>query len=99
MSNKEQKLRRTVRSLIQEELSPSEKQTVLDDLKVEIENIVNSVLIDHDVHKKGLSDQQCAKLYKELSRVVDTTLDDFKTSRKPSEIEGFENYEDYMENL
>lgn len=95
----EKKLRKTVRSLIKEELSPSEKKTVLDDLQVELENVVNSVLIDHDVHKKGLSDQQCAKLFKELARTLDKTLDEFKTSRKPSEIEGFEDYEDYMDRL
>lgn len=97
MANQEQKLRRTVRSLIKEELSPSKKSEVLSDLKTEVENVINSVLIDHGVHKQGLSDQQCAKLYKEVSRTADQTIDEFKTTRKPSDIEGIENYEDYMD--
>lgn len=96
MSEKEQKLRRTVRSLIQEELSPDKKSAVMNDLKTQVENVINSVLIDHGVHKQGLSDQQCAKLYKEVSRTADKTLDEFKTTRKPSQIDGIENYEDYM---
>jgi len=94
---KEQKLRRKVRSLIKEELSPSKKSEVLADLKTEVENVINSVLIDHGVHKQGLSDQQCAKLYKEVSRTADRTIDEFKTTRKPSQIDGIENYEEYMD--
>lgn len=97
MIMKEQKLRQKVRSLIKEELSPSGKSAVLSDLKTEVENVINSVLIDHGVHKQGLSDQQCAKLFKEVSRTADRTIDEFKSTRKPSEIEGMENYEDYMD--
>lgn len=99
MSKQEKKLRQTVRSLIKEELSPSKKKTVLDQLETEIENVVNSVLIENDVHKQGLSDGQCAKLYRECSDVLETVLDEFKTTRKPKNIEGFENYEDYMDRV
>jgi len=94
---KEQKLRQKVRSLIKEELSPSKKSRVLEDLEEEVENMINSVLIDYGVHKDGLSDQQEAKLYRRLCDVVDETLDQYKTTRKPSEIEGIEEYEDYMD--
>jgi hypothetical protein len=99
MSKQEKQVRRAVRQVIKEELSPSEKTSVLEDLEIEVENVVSSVLIDHGVHKKGLSDQQCAKLFRELTDVLKDTLDEFKTTRKPSEIEGFENYENYINRL
>ena len=94
---KEKALRKKVRSLIKEELSPSKKSRVLEDLEEEVENIINSVLIDYGVHKDGLSDQQEAKFYRRLCDVADETLDQYKTARKPSEIEGIEEYEDYMD--
>ena len=93
----EKRLRRKVRSIIKEELSPSKKSRVLEDLEGEVENIINSVLIDYGVHKEGLSDQQEAKFYRRVCDVVDETLDQYKTTRKPSEIEGIEEYEDYMD--
>jgi hypothetical protein len=93
---KEQALRQTVRSLIKEELSPSKKNTVLDQLRTELENVINGVLIENDVHKQGLSDGQCAKLYRELSDVLEQALDEYKTTRKPNEIEGFEDFERYI---
>lgn len=99
MDKQEKQVRQAVRKVIQEELSPSKKQTVLDQLQTEIENVVNSVLIENDVHKQGLSDGQCAKLFRECSDVLRDTLDDYKTTRKPSQIQGFENYEDYMDQL
>jgi len=94
---KEKALRKKVRSLIKEELSPSKKSRVLEDLENEVENIINSVLIDYGVHKDGLSDQQEAKFYRRLCTVADDTLDQYKTARKPSEIEGIEEYEEYMD--
>lgn len=98
MSNKS-KLRRKVRSLIREELSPDKKSAVLTDLESEVENIINSVMIEHGVHKQGLSDQQEAKLYRKLCDVIDNTLDQFKTSRRPRDIEGIEDYDKYMDLL
>ena len=97
MSKNEEEVRKVVRSLIQEELSPGEKSAVLDDLKIEVENVINSVLIDHGVHKKGLSDHQCAKLFREICKIADKTLDEFKTTRKPGQIENMEEYEKYMD--
>lgn len=94
---KEQKLRRKVRSLIKEELSRDRKQDVLADLEREVENVVSSVLIEHDVHKQGLSDQQEATLYRRVSGVVDRVLDQFMTKRKPSNIQGVEDYEKYTD--
>lgn len=96
---KEQVLRSKVRSLIKEELSPDKKSRVLEDLEEEVENVINSLLIEHGVHKQGLSDQQEAKMYRSLSKVVDEVLDQYKTTRKPSEIEGIEEYESYMDRM
>ena len=96
---KEQVLRRKVRSLIKEELSPSRKQTALDQLRIEIENVVNGVLIENDVHKQGLSDGQCAKMYRELSDVLEDVLDEYKTTRQPKDIEGFEDFERYIDKV
>lgn len=91
------KLRNEVRSIIKEELSSDKRSAVVADLENEVENIISSVLIEHGVHKDGLSDQQEAKVYRAVCDVVDRTLTKFKTTRRPSDIEGVENYEQYMD--
>jgi len=93
----ESNLRRKVRKLIVEELSTSKKSAVLTDLENEVENMINSVLIDHGVHKQGLSDQQEAKLYRRLCDVVDDTLDQYKTTRRPQDIGGNEDYDENID--
>ena len=90
-------IRNKVRNVIKEELSPSTKSACLEDAREEIETALNKVLVSHGVHKQGLADQQCAKFYRELSDVLEDTLDMYRTTRKPSDIEGVEDYEEFMD--
>ena len=86
-------------SLVQEELQTELRETVTADLETAVEDVITTTLVSHDVHKKGLSDQQEAKLHRVLSGVVDRTLDRFKTIPQPNAIDGVTEYEQFLEEL
>lgn len=96
-SDKEKIIREKVREALREELSPGTRSACLEQAKEEIEETLNRTLIEHGVHKQGLADQQCAKFYRELSDVIEDTLDMFRTTRRPNNIDGVENYEEFMD--
>lgn len=96
-SNKEKFIRKNVREALQEELSPGTRSECLDEARDEVEETLNRVLVKHGVHREGLADQQCGKFYRELSDVLSETLDLFRTTRKPRDVEGVEDYEDFMD--
>ena len=98
-SNKEEFIRKNVREAIQEELSTATRSDCLDEARDEIEETLNRVLVKHGVHREGLADQQCGKFYRELSDVCAETLDLFRTTRKPDDIEGIGDYEEFMDRI
>lgn len=97
MSKSKNFFKKKIKEVLKEELSPQTKSECLEDAREEIETTLNKVLVSHGVHKQGLADQQCAKFYRELSDVLEETLDLYRTTRKPSDVEGVEDYEEFMD--
>lgn len=90
----ESEFRKIVRQLIKEEISPSERKTLLSDLKADVSDCIDQCLVDNNVHKKGLSPQQAAYLYRELIKTVDDKLQEFTSTKRPRK---FKNYKEYIE--
>lgn len=89
MSNEEQ-FREVVRELIKEEVSSGERTHIKDELCKVVEAVVDKVLVENDVHKKGLSDQQSSHLFKCVMDTVDKKLSEFTTKQKPKEFKDYE---------
>lgn len=91
--NDEEEFRNLVRDLIKEEVSSGERGRIKDELCKVVEATVDKVLVENDVHKKGLSEQQSSHLFKCVMDVVDKKLSEFTTKQKPKE---FKNYEEIV---
>lgn len=93
--NKEQLIRKEVRSVLHEEVSPDVKKSVREALEREIRDCMDDVLMRHNVHKKGLSEGQIGWMFRKLNDVVRDKLDEYQTSRMPSDPDLRKAVEDY----
>lgn len=94
MNNDKKDFRKFVRKLIKEEISSSERSEIKNELCKVVESVVDKVLVRNDVHKKGLSDQQCSHLFKCVMDTVDEKLNEFTTKQRPKDMK---NYKDMLD--
>jgi hypothetical protein len=71
---------RKKKNRLDEELSPSARKNVMDELEEKIRGVMDQCLMDHGVERQGLSKQQAALMYRKLCRTLEDVLDDFTTT-------------------
>lgn len=89
---KENKFRSLVRKLIREEVNPSEREDITEQLCSSVSDTLDEVLTENSVHTKGLSPQQAASLYRELARCIDQKLAEFTSKKRPEKFKGYQEY-------
>jgi len=90
----EKKLRRVVRKILKEELSSNERGLLEDGVCEAVSQALDHVLVNRDVHKKGLSEQQASTLFRCILSTVDDKLEEFTSKKRPKK---FSDYQEYIE--
>lgn len=91
----EQKLRGVIRDLIKEELTPSVRRDLAEQMETALRETMENLFMQESVHKQGLSTQQNAYLYKRMCKVVENVLEDYTSTRKPNDLP----YDEYIDKV
>ena len=86
-----------LKSLLKEEISPSEKEEIEEKLCKNIEKLVDYILVQFECHKKGLSEQQAGYLFHKVVETLDEKFKEFTTKKRPSNLNNFEEIIDKLD--
>jgi len=86
-----------LKSLLKEEVSPSEKEEIEEKLSKNVEKLVDYILVQFNCHKKGLSEQQAGYLFHKVVETLDEKIKEFTTKKRPSNISNFEEIVDKLD--